>query len=597
MQLQGAVASMTETRKLAAILAADVVGYSRLAGLDEDRTLARLRALRSDLIDPTIAVHKGRVVKRTGDGALVEFRSVVDAVRCAIEVQNAMVERNAGLPADRRIEFRIGIHLGDVVEESDGDLMGDGINIAARLEGIALPGSICLSEDAYRQVRARLDLTVSDLGETQLKNIALPMRIYALQVGVAAPAASAPAAAEAPLQPPERPSIAVLPFQNMSGDAEQDFFADGMVEDLITALSRMRWLFVIGRNSSFAYKGRPTAVREVGRELGVRYVLEGSVRRQGNRLRITGQLLEAETGSQLWGERYDRTLDDIFALQDEITSSVMGCLEPQLYAAEHARLQRKAPQSLGAWECFIRAMILFSKHSDEGSRNALELLDRAIELDPGYAQAYGLKGFTMVWRAFQGWMEMGAALTQASAAAARAVTCDGQEPWAYLARGMIAIAQRDGPEGVAAFRNATTISPNFAFAHALLGASLAMAGEVESALACIDRAVRLSPRDTFGDDFQLFYAFAHFQAGHYEQAAAHAASAIQLSPLHPMSHIMATASYALGGNAAKAADALRGLVALVPEITAAGLAATHPYTDPADRERLASGLIKAGLPS
>jgi adenylate cyclase len=279
---------MNETRKIAAILAADVVGYGRLTGADEDRTLARLRALRSDLIDPTIAIHHGRVVKRTGDGALVEFRSVVEAVRCAIEVQNGMVERNIGLPPERRIDFRIGIHLGDIVEESDGDLMGDGVNIAARLEGIAKPGAICLSEDAYRQVKARLNLAVSDLGDTQLKNIAEPIRVYSLEVGVGAAAQAKPATqsepvelekAVAPLALPDKPSIAVLPFQNMSGDPEQEYFSDGMVEDIITGLSRIKWLFVIARNSTFAYKGRAVDVKQIGRELGVRYVLEGSVRR------------------------------------------------------------------------------------------------------------------------------------------------------------------------------------------------------------------------------------------------------------------------------------------------------------------------------
>src|SRR5579862_3550883 len=284
---------MAETRKLAAILAADVVGYSRLAGADEDRTLARLRALRSDLIDPTVAVHRGRVVKRTGDGSIVEFRSVVDAVRCAIEVQTGMVERNAGLPPERRIEFRVGIHVGDVVEESDGDLMGDGVNIAARLEGVATPGAICLSEDAYRQVRARLDLAVSDLGETNLKNIAEPMRVYSLQVGGAAqakPASVAPTPDGPSGRPamPEKPSIAVLPFTNMSGDPEQEYFVDGMVEDIITALSRFNQLFVIARNSTFTYKGRAVDVRQVAKELGVRYVLEGGVRKSGTRLRITG---------------------------------------------------------------------------------------------------------------------------------------------------------------------------------------------------------------------------------------------------------------------------------------------------------------------
>jgi adenylate cyclase len=307
---------MSQTRKIAAILAADVVGFSRLTGADEDRTLARLRALRSDLIDPTIAVHNGRVVKRTGDGALVEFRSVVDAVRCALEVQNAMVERNAGVPEDRRIVFRIGIHLGDVVEESDGDLMGDGINIAARLESIAEPGAICLSEDAYRQVRARLDLAVTDLGLSQLKNIAEPIRVYTLRVGVPVeakpPTSAAPGKLSAGLALPDKPSIAVLPFQNMSGDPERDYFADGMVEDIITGLSRIKWLFVIARNSSFIYKDKAIDVRQAGRELGVRYILEGGVRKAGQRLRVTAQLVEAETGSHLWADKFDGELKDVF---------------------------------------------------------------------------------------------------------------------------------------------------------------------------------------------------------------------------------------------------------------------------------------------
>jgi TolB-like protein/class 3 adenylate cyclase len=350
---------MAEQRKLAAILAADVVGYSRLAGADEDRTLARLRALRSDLVDPTIAVHGGRVVKRTGDGALVEFRSVVNAVRCAIEVQTAMVERNAGLPPERRIEFRVGIHLGDVVEESDGDLMGDGVNIAARLEGVAKPGSICLSEDAYRQVRSRLDLAITDLGETPLKNIAEPIRVYALEIGLTASSQSksaAPAGLATQRSLPEKPSVAVLPFQNMSGDAEQDYFADGMVEDIITGLARMKWLFVIARNSSFVYKGKSIDVKQVGRELGVRYVLEGSVRKAANRVRITGQLIEAESGAHLWAERYDRPLDDNFALQDEITLSVVGAIEPSLRQAEIERVKRKRPNSLDAYDLVLKAI-------------------------------------------------------------------------------------------------------------------------------------------------------------------------------------------------------------------------------------------------
>ena len=332
---------MAETRKIAAILAADVVGFSRMASADEDRTLARLRTLRSELIDPTIASQNGRVFKRTGDGALVEFRSVVEAVRCAITVQNAMIERNVGMPADQRIEFRIGIHLGDVVEESDGDLMGDGVNIAARLEGIAEPGAICLSEDAYRQVKGRLDLAVIDLGPTQLKNIAEPVRAYSLEVGKPAQAKPAPAPAPEKSAPP-RLSIVVLPFANIGGDPEQEHFVDGVTESLTTDLSRIRGAFVIARNTAFAYKGKPLDVKPIGRELNVRYVLEGSVQRGGNRMRVNVQLIDAETGNHLWAERFDKPLADLFDMQDEIVARLAGALNAQLVAAE-ARRAEQAP--------------------------------------------------------------------------------------------------------------------------------------------------------------------------------------------------------------------------------------------------------------
>ena len=333
---------MSETRKLAAILVSDVVGYSRLAGADEDRILARLRTLRSDLIDPTIAVHHGRIVKRTGDGSVIEFRSVVDAVNCAIEVQRAMVERNAGVASDKRIEFRIGIHLGDVVEESDGDLMGDGVNIAARLEGIAAPGAICLSEDAYRQVKGRLELAVSDLGPTQLKNIADPIRVYSLDVRQFAQAKPAPSPSEPNKQGPPRLSMVVLPFANIGGDPEQEHFVDGVTESLTTDLSRIRHAVVIGRNTAFTYKGKAVDLKQIGRELNVRYVLEGSVQRGGNRMRVNVQLIDAVTGNHLWAERFDKPLADLFDMQDEIVARLAGALNAQLLAAE-ARRAEQAP--------------------------------------------------------------------------------------------------------------------------------------------------------------------------------------------------------------------------------------------------------------
>ena len=376
---------MAGTRKIAAILVADVVGYSRLAGADEDRTLARLRGLRSDLIDPAIDAHHGRIVKRTGDGIVIEFRSVVDAVRCAIEVQNGLIERNAGVAAERRIEFRVGIHLGDVVEESDGDLMGDVVNIAARLEGIAKPGAICLSEQAYWQVKGRVDLAVTDLGQTRLKNIAEPVRVYAVQIDAGPQLALTPAPR---LALPDKPSIAVLPFQNMSGDPEQDYFADGMVEDIVTGLSRIRWLFVIARNSSFVYKGRAVDVRQAGRELGVRYLVEGGVRKSGSRLRVTAQLVEAETGAHLWAQKFDGELKDIFEFQDQITESVVGVVEPSVRRSEIARSRRKRPESLDAYDLYLRALPYTAAISVADAPVATGLLRDALKLDPNLAAAH-----------------------------------------------------------------------------------------------------------------------------------------------------------------------------------------------------------------
>jgi adenylate cyclase len=432
---------MAETRKIAAILAADVVGFSRMTGADEDRTLARLRTLRADLIDPTVAGQNGRVFKRTGDGALVEFRSVVEAVRCAITVQNAMVERNVGMPADQRIEFRIGIHLGDVVEESDGDLMGDGINIAARLEGIAAPGMICLSEDAYRQVRGRLDLAVTDLGLTQLKNIAEPVRAYSLQVGVPAVAKPVP---DAKLAEPKqrsilaplvtgivaliligggawyflagnRPapvvattpapaeaahlSIVVLPFANLSGDPAQDYFADGITENLTTDLSRIRNSFVIARNTAFTYKGKNIDAKEMGKELGVRYVLEGSVQRDQNRVRVNAQLIDAESGAHLWADRFEEDVADLFKLQDQIVARLGNGLGFELVKAEAERGARsKSPDAI---DLTMRGLALVQQSRTQPSKDkntaALALFEQALKIDPNDADALADKAECYVY--------------------------------------------------------------------------------------------------------------------------------------------------------------------------------------------------------
>ena len=414
---------MAETRKLAAILVSDVVGYSRLAGADEDRILARLRALRSDLIDPIIAVHNGRVVKRTGDGAIVEFRSVVDAVRCAIEVQNGMVERNAGLPPERRIQFRIGIHLGDVVEESDSDLMGDGVNIAARLQGIAKPGAICLSEDAYRQVKSRLDLAVSDLGPTQLKNIAEPVRVYALEVGK--PAQAKPVESVKPVMPKKRStlapivagivaliviaalgawylragqkqavianapahlSIVVLPFRNLSGDPNQDYFADGITENLTTDLSRIRNSFVIARNTAFTFKGKNIDTKEISKDLGVRYVLEGSVQREQNRVRVNAQLIDGETGAHLWADRFEESITDLFKLQDQVVARLANTLGYELVKAEAQRGAHSTDPD--AIDLTMRGWAaLWQPVTKESTTSARDYFERAIKIDPQNAEA------------------------------------------------------------------------------------------------------------------------------------------------------------------------------------------------------------------
>jgi TolB-like protein len=577
-------------RRLAAILAADIAGYSRLMGQDEAATVRDLKGHQAVIL-PLVARHGGRIIDTAGDGILAEFPSVIGATACAVEIQRAMAARNEDVPEHRRMLFRIGINLGDVIHDET-RIYGDGINVAARLEGLADPGGVLVSQAVHDQVRDRLDLVFEDLGERELKNIAHPVRVYRLRPTANSAAQPVP---EAALPLPDKPSIAILPFANMSGDPEQEHFADGIAEDILTGLARLRWLFVIARNSSFTYKGRHLDVRQIGRELGVRYVLEGSVRKAGNRVRITGQLVEAETGAHLWAERYDRALDDVFAIQDEITEKVIGCIQPHVYAAEHERLKRKPPQRLDAWESFVRAMFLYSQHSEPSTREALGMLDRAVELDPGYAQAHGLRGVCLAWRAIQGWEQRATAFAQAAASADRAVAGDPGEPWAHLARGFIAIGRKRDGETLDAFNRAIEASPSFAYAHGLLGAAHAFGGRPDQAIECIDRGVRLSPRDIFGDEYQLYYAFAHFQAGRYAEAAAAAQQAIQQRPGHPVLYVMAAASHGLAGEIDQAASAIAQLRALVPGVSAADFEENLPYCRQEDRSRLARGLRAGGL--
>jgi adenylate cyclase len=588
---------MSDNRKLAAILAADVVGFSRLTGIDEDRTLARLRTLRSDLIDPTIAVHKGRVVKRTGDGALVEFRSVVDAVRCAIEVQNGMLERNAGLPDDRRIDFRIGIHIGDVVEESDGDLMGDGVNIAARLEGVAAPGAICLSEDAYRQVRSRLDLTVSDLGDTQLKNIAEPIRVYSLQIGNAKPEKQPAPEAATPSPPTTEPhglSIAVLPFANMSGDIEQEYFADGISEDIITALSKLSQLFVIARNSSFTFKGRNVNVQEVGRSLGVRYVLEGSVRKSSNRVRITAQLIDAATGGHLWAERFDRDLTDIFAVQDDVTQQIVAALAVNLTESDKQQLAPEHTENVEAYDAYLRGREAWWSTRQASNAEAQKQLQRAIELDPKFASAYAFLATSHMIDYVAGWSRTpDVSLQKADELAARSLALDDKDAVGHWARGFIDLYMRRHDTAIAAARRAVAINPNFALAHAGLGEALHYSGEHKAALISFGHAVALNP---YRPDLILhFQAQANYQLGRYETAIELLKRRLAGNPHSDVSHVLLAACYGQLGRHDEARSEWEQAMQINPAYSLEHRRKVLPYKDSASFDRLVEGLDRAGI--
>jgi adenylate cyclase len=585
---------MTATRRLAAILAADVAGYSRLIGADEEGTLNRLRSIRTEVTDPKIAEHHGRIVKTTGDGLLVEFVSVVDALRCATEWQRDMAENDAAIGGDR-IEFRIGINMGDVVVE-DGDIFGDGVNVAARLEALADPGGICVSARVQEDAAGRLDLTFEDLGDQSLKNIARSVRVY--RVCLAA-MGSTPAAAPIGIAPvlalPDKLSIAVLPFANMSNDPEQEFFADGMVEEIITALSRIRWFFVIARTSTLTYKGRAFDVKEVGRELGVRYVLEGSVRRSGNRIRVTAQLVEAETGNHVWAERYDREIADIFAVQDEITVHVVSAIEPELYAAEQVRSQSKPPDSLDAWECVIRALSLIGQGTRDENTEAEALCRRAIAIAPGYGRAHSLLAWALLRRTV--WSrDLRTVAPEISVETQTALALDDRDPWAHLAQGNLFTRLRRFGEAVRSSRRALDLNPNFALAHALLANTLAQQGAHQEAVDSAEHALRLSPRDrNVGYYASLALARVHLAAGRYPECVTWARNMIEKSPEHPVGHFFLTAALAMEGDLTAAAEARGTLLRLHPGFSLTRMIEYSPVTGEL-AERLREGLRKAGVP-
>src|SRR6516225_4474578 len=498
---------MSQTRRLAAILAADVASYSRLMGADESGTLQALKAIRAELIDPTIAAHSGRLVKTTGDGLLVEFSSVIDALRCATEVQTSMAERNASVPAGKRIEFRIDVHQGDVVIEND-DIFGDAVNIAARLEGLAEPGGICVSARVRGDAAGKLDLAFEDMGQQELKNIGRPIRAYRLAMERRADAADEPA----PLPLPDKPSIAVLPFANMSGDPEQEYFADGMVEEITTALSRIRWLFVIARNSSFTYKGQAIDVKQVGRELGVRYVLEGSVRKAGGRVRITSQLIDALTGTHLWADRFDGSLEDVFDLQDKVASSVAGVIEPALQAAEIARSASRPTSDLTAYDLYLRAYALALSSSSQYAE-ALRLLGLAISRDPHYGPALAWAAFCCHRLLLDGRSQDPAAHRQrGSDYARRALEVAGDEP-AILANAAYTLGYLGEDVGATLelADRALALNPSFARGWFVSGVLRLYAGQPEIAIAHAEASLRLSPRARVGWAL-LTIGAAHFYA-------------------------------------------------------------------------------------
>ena len=592
-------------RRLAAILAADVAGYSRLIEADEEGTLGRLKALRAEVIDPKIASHHGRIVKTTGDGLLVEFASVVDALRCAAEMLAAVAESNAPIPVDRRIQFRVGINVGDIVVEDD-DIFGDGVNVAARLEGLAEPGGICVSARVQEDAAGRLDLAFEDIGEQALKNISRPVRVY--RVGPKSPLPSPPPQAGAgsarsarvgaaePLPLPDKPSIAVLPFANMSGDPEQEYFADGMVEEIITALSRIRWLFVIARNSTFTYKGQAVDVKRVGRELGVRYVLEGSVRKAGGRVRITAQLIDAMSGTHLWADRFDGSLEDVFELQDKVAVSVTGVIEPTLRQSEIERARRKRPDSLDAYDLYLRALPCAVAAMPEDADKALPLLDKAIELEPDFAAAHAMIAWCHEQRYLRGGMQE-EARNAALRHARQAIAAGGDDAVALATAGfVIAVAGRDYETALTAFDRSFALSSSSALALSFSSIVRAWKGDDAIAVEHANRALRLSPVDPWIYMPYIGLAYAHFAAGRLEETVAAASLATQSNPRFSVPQILEAAAL---GNLDRSEDAktvVQRLVELQPGITVATAILSARYVDPKNIAALGDALRRAGLP-
>jgi adenylate cyclase len=579
-----------EQRKLAAILAADVSGYSRLMAADERGALQCLKRLRSEVIEPRIREHDGRIVGSAGDSLLVEFASAISAVQCAVEMQERLATENLELPEDRRMLFRIGVNLGDVIADGD-TIYGDGVNIAARLEKLAEPGGICIARSVYDQVKGKLALSCIDMGEQRVHNI--PRPVWAYRVLMDGAAGQRPA-----LSLPDKPSIAVLPFENMSGDREQEYFADGMVEEIITALSRIRWLFVIARNSSFIYKGRAVDVKQVGRELGVRYVLEGSVRKAGNRIRIAGQLIDTSTGAHLWADRFDGALEDVFDLQDQVTASVVGAISPKLEQAEIDRSRRKPTQNLDAYDYYLRGLAGVHQWTREGTDEALANFSRAIELDPNFAAAYGIAARCYTMRKAGGWeTDRERAIAEATRLAHKAAELGRNDALALCTAGIaLAFVAGELRDGDAMTDRAISLNPNLAWAWLFSGWVKVWNGEPEAGLERVSRALRLSPQDPQILSMYCAIAMAHLFSGRYAEAHAWAESAMRENPHLLIATCIAAASAALAGEQAQALKAMSRLREVDRALRMSNLKDLFPIRRSEDFERWAEGLQRAGLP-
>jgi adenylate cyclase len=584
-------------RRLAAVLAADVAGYSRLMGRDEESTLAQFKAFRKTLVDPTIASHRGRIVKNTGDGMLVEFASPVDAARCAIFIQQEMAGQNSSVPPELRIEFRIGIHVGDIIIDDD-DIFGDGVNIAARLEGIAEPGGICISDDAHRHIRGKVDSSFDDIGEQNLKNIAEPMRTW--RIRLSGEAVGMVRSGLPPVQPalslPDKPSIVVLPFDNMSAEAGQEYLADGIVEAITAALSRIRSFFVIARNSAFTYKGHPTNVRDIGKELGVAYLLEGSVQKAGNRLRIIVQLVETEGGAHVWSSRFDGGIDEFFDLEDRITEQVAGALQPSIRIAEIERSRRKRPQDLGCYDYTMRAMPYVWALEKDGTSQALDLLEKALRIDPGYPLALSLAGWCHAQRGVYNWTDdIAGEQAMARALAERAANLSSDDPFILAVLGAVHTFVRNHGTARVLLERALSLDPNGAWAWSRLGWLENYADEPRKAIENFERALRLSPVDPMNFNNYAGIGSAYEVAQEYEKAAAFYQRALEEQPNAGWLYRNLTSSLSGAGRIDQASHAFAEMMRYYPDLTISKFRQAMVFS-PTTLDRMAENLKRTGLP-